>query len=108
MSRAFGGPVLYLRFAIALLRFRRSQLSCSVAVQWKVDMGERAPLLARAVGGKVLGPRPGLAILSFWQGILEIVLRTLALVSHGLHHILLVYVYWNMSRKFSTSWYRYT
>ena len=44
-------------------------------------MGERAPLLARAVGGRVLGPRPGLAILSFWQGILEIVLRTLALVS---------------------------
>ena len=44
-------------------------------------MGERAPLLARAVGGKVLGPRPGLAIVSFWQGILEIVLRTLALVS---------------------------
>ena len=45
-------------------------------------MGERAPLLAKAVGGKVLGPRPGLAIVSFWQGILEIVLRTLALVSH--------------------------
>ena len=45
-------------------------------------MGERAPLLAKAVGGKVLGPRPGLAIVSFWQGILEIVLRALALVSH--------------------------
>ena len=45
-------------------------------------MGERAPLLARAVGGKVLGPRPGLAIVSFWQGILEIILRALALVSH--------------------------
>ena len=38
--------------------------------------------MAKAVGGKVLGPRPGLAIVSFWQGILEIVLRALALVSH--------------------------
>lgn len=50
-------------------------------------MGERAPLLAKAVGGKVLGPRPGLAIVSFWQGILEIVLRALALVSHTSDHV---------------------
>ena len=48
----------------------------------KTRMGERAPLLAKAVGGRVLGPRPGLAIVSFWQGILEIILRALALVSH--------------------------
>ena len=58
---------------------------CVHCIQASTDqeiMGERAPLLARAVGGKVLGPRPGLAIVSFWQGILEIILRALALVSH--------------------------
>ena len=43
--------------------------------------GERVPLVARAVGGRVLGPRPGLAIVSFWQGIVEVVLRSVALVS---------------------------
>ena len=43
--------------------------------------GERVPLIARAVGGRVLGPRPGLAIVSFWQGIVEVVLRSVALVS---------------------------
>ena len=42
--------------------------------------GEKLPLLARAVGGRVLGPRPGKAIVSFWQGIVEIVLRSVALV----------------------------
>ena len=43
--------------------------------------GERIPLLARVAGGRVLGPRPGMAIVSFWQGIVEIVLRAVALVS---------------------------
>ena len=43
--------------------------------------GEKIPLLARVAGGRVLGPRPGMAIVSFWQGIVEIVLRAVALVS---------------------------
>jgi len=30
--------------------------------------------MAAAVAGEVLGPRPGKAICSFWQGTLEIVL----------------------------------
>lgn len=33
------------------------------------------------VGRKVLGPRPGLAIVSFWQGIVEIALRVATVVS---------------------------
>lgn len=44
-------------------------------------MGEKIPLIARAVGGKVLGPRPGRAIVSFWQGIVEIILRVVVAVS---------------------------
>lgn len=44
-------------------------------------MGEKVPLIARAVGGKVLGPRPGKAIVSFWQGIVEIILRAAIAVS---------------------------
>ncbi len=43
--------------------------------------GERIPLLARIGGSRVLGPRPGKAIVSFWQGIVEIVLRAIAVVS---------------------------
>ena len=34
--------------------------------------------MAEAVAGAVLGPRPGWAICSFWQGKVEIVLRILA------------------------------
>lgn len=34
--------------------------------------------LAGKVAGKVLGPRPGLAIVSFWGGRIEIILRILA------------------------------
>ena len=30
---------------------------------------------------KVMGPRPGLAILKFWQGVVEIVLRIITIVS---------------------------
>ena len=33
------------------------------------------------VGRKVLGPRPGLAVVSFWQGIVEIALRVATVVS---------------------------
>ncbi len=36
--------------------------------------------MAEAVAGEVLGPRPGLAIVSFWQGIVEIGLRAAAAV----------------------------
>ena len=43
-------------------------------------MGEKVPLIARAVGGRVLGPRPGIAIVTFWQGIVEIILRGIVLV----------------------------
>ena len=32
------------------------------------------------VAGKLLGPRPGLAIVSFWGGRIEIVLRILAIL----------------------------
>ena len=34
--------------------------------------------MAEAVAGKVLGPRPGKAIVSFWQGDVEILLRCLS------------------------------
>lgn len=44
-------------------------------------MGEKVPLIARAVGGKVLGPRPGRAIVTFWQGVVEIILRVVIVVS---------------------------
>lgn len=44
-------------------------------------MGEKVPLIARAVGGKVLGPRPGKAIVTFWQGRVEILLRVVITVS---------------------------
>ncbi len=44
--------------------------------------GERVPLLARVAGRRVLGPKPGRAIVTFWQGIVEIVLRAIALVSN--------------------------
>ncbi len=44
-------------------------------------MGEKIPLIARAVGGKIVGPRPGRAIISFWQGVLEIILRVVVSVS---------------------------
>lgn len=37
--------------------------------------------MAATVAGEVLGPRPGLAIVSFPQGILEIVLRVAAAVN---------------------------
>ena len=33
------------------------------------------------VGRKVLGPHPGLAIVKFWQGVVEIILRVITLVS---------------------------
>ena len=33
-----------------------------------------------AVAGEVLGPRPGLAVVSFSQGIVEIILRVVATV----------------------------
>jgi len=35
-------------------------------------------IMADAVAAKVLGPRPGKAIVSFWQGRVEILLRFLA------------------------------
>ncbi|XP_064393595.1 uncharacterized protein LOC135341057 isoform X2 [Halichondria panicea] len=41
---------------------------------------ERVPLLARVAGSRVIGPRPGKAIVSFWQGIIEIILRAIATV----------------------------
>ena len=44
-------------------------------------MGEKVPLIGRAVGGRVLGPRPGKAIVTFWQGIVEIILRVVVMVS---------------------------
>ena len=45
-------------------------------------MSERTDLLERyAAEGRTLGARPGVAILSFWQGALEIVYRIVALVS---------------------------
>ena len=44
-------------------------------------MGEGVPLIARAVGGRILGPRPGKAIVTFWQGIVEIILRVISIVS---------------------------
>ncbi len=31
--------------------------------------------------GTVLGPQPGLVILKFWQGVVEIVLRIIVIVS---------------------------
>ena len=36
--------------------------------------------MAAAVAGEVLGPRPGMAIVSFWQGRVEIVARTVAIL----------------------------
>ena len=47
-------------------------------------MGEKLPLIARAIGGKVIGPRPGKAIISFWQGIVEIILRAVVTVSYSI------------------------
>ena len=45
-------------------------------------MSERTDLLERyAAEGQGLGVRPGVAILSFWQGVFEIVYRIVALVS---------------------------
>ena len=45
-------------------------------------MSERTDLLERyAAEGQGLGARPGVAILSFWQGVFEIVYRIVALVS---------------------------
>ena len=37
--------------------------------------------MADAVASEALGPRPGIAIVSFWQGIVEIVLRVVTAVS---------------------------
>ena len=44
-------------------------------------MSERIDLLERyAAEGQTLRARPGVAILSFWQGVFEIVYRIVALV----------------------------
>ncbi len=37
--------------------------------------------MATAAAGQLKGPRPGLAIVSFWQGIIEIGLRIASIVS---------------------------
>lgn len=34
-----------------------------------------------AAAATVMGPRPGLAIVKFWQGVVEIVLRVITIVS---------------------------
>ena len=42
--------------------------------------------MATAIAGQVLGPRPGRAICSFWQGVVEINLRIIAPTVSELSH----------------------
>lgn len=65
--------------------YKALHLACKLLRPPSVEKTDKKKIMAAAVAGEILGPRPGKAICSFWQGGMEMALRVIAPVVSSVH-----------------------